>query len=115
MGVFPWLNASVNAPAPQDGAGPDHAGRPVPAVYAVRRPQPLDGVITIWLNGAATPAVGKHRATAHAANIVLAALVVVRLIVCPRIVYSPLASTHESVKLNDSSFGWNTPLTTTPV
>ena len=49
-GVFPWLNASVNAHVPQDGAAPDQAGRPGPAVYAVRRLQPLEGVIWSGLN-----------------------------------------------------------------
>ena len=52
-------------------AGPDQAGRPVPAVYAVSRPQPLEGVIMIgrqWRCGisyrrhstAATRRCGQH-------------------------------------------------------
>ncbi|RDJ93100.1 hypothetical protein B4Q13_24255, partial [Lacticaseibacillus rhamnosus] len=79
-GVFPWLNANVNAPVPQDGAGADQVGRPVPDVYAVSRPQPLDGVIMISLNGAATPAVANHSAAAHAARTKVMARVPVRLI-----------------------------------
>ena len=114
--MFPWLNANVNAPVPQDGVGPDQAGSPVPAVYAVSRPQPLDGVIAIWLSGAATPAVANHSAAAHAASIETMARVAARLIAClaHRLLPSGLYA-HESVKLNDSSFGWNPPLTTTPV
>ena len=69
-GVFPWLNPRVNAPEPQDGAGPDQAGRPVPAVYAVSKPQPLDGVITIGSpkGAAAYAAEGAHMAAASTAS-----------------------------------------------
>ena len=60
-GVFPWLNASVSAPAPHDGAGPDQAGQTVPAVYAVSRPQPVEGLITIVLvKGVAARAAGAY-------------------------------------------------------
>ena len=116
-GVFPWLNASVNAPAPQDGAGLDQAGRPVPAVYAVSRPQPLDGVITIVAaTGAAASAVGDtHSAPADAASIESVSPSCGSSHVCPRIVCSSLAYSHESVRLNASSRGWNAPFTTTPV
>jgi hypothetical protein len=65
-------------------------------VYAVSRPQPLDGVIVIWLNGAATPAVANHSAAAHAAIIEIMTRVTARLIAFSRIVCSPLAFTRTS-------------------
>jgi hypothetical protein len=95
-GVFPWLNANVNVPVSHDGAGPDQAGRPVPAVYAVSRPQPLDGVTVIWLSGAATPAVANHSAAAHAASIETMARVVASLIAFSHIVRSAPVFTRTS-------------------
>jgi hypothetical protein len=66
--VFPWLNASVSAPAPQDGAGPDQAGHTVPAVYAVSRPQPFEGLITIVLGNSCAARAAAGAALTPAAN-----------------------------------------------